>query len=381
MKNCWSVYHELNLTTHGTLSNCCIQHLDVDIDWNLVDDLDEWFRDLPVFNQIRKSLEADIEVTPCESCWIQERSNITSRREYKNKNHMLVDKNNITIKKLDLRISNKCNVQCKMCNAGNSDQILKLGKELYKNGITDLLYDSSVNIFEQSNVSKILDLVLKLPNLEMIRFAGGEPFIMHEVEKFLIKMVEHNKTNVRIEFITNCTVIKTSVVEVLKKFKNVLISCSIDGIGEQLEYQRYPTKWKIVEQNFNKIYNANFDVILTPCISMLNLTDLNSFVNWANCYPKARVIYNEVDKPTYLNFRYVPMQERQKLINSNNTLINGDANWNKFFNDLIYEYVEPSLEDCKKLKEYSTKVWDYRCNIKFLDMYPWAKNLIEISDE
>jgi MoaA/NifB/PqqE/SkfB family radical SAM enzyme len=378
MKSCWSVYHELNLTTHGTLSNCCVQNLDINIDWNSIDDLDEWFRESPIFKQVRRSLEAGYKIKPCKSCWIQEQDNITSRREYKNIRR-LSEKDNITIKKLDLRISNKCNVQCKMCNPGNSDQILKLGKELYKNGITDLLYDPGVEIFEQSNVSKILDLALKLPNLEMITFAGGEPFIMHEVEEFLLKMVEHNKTHVKVEFITNCTVIKSSVIEVLKKFKDVTISCSIDGIGKQLEYQRYPTKWKIVEQNFKKIYNANFNVVLTPCISMLNLTDLNNFVNWANTYPNAIVIYNEVDSPTYLNFRYVPMQERQNLISSNR-LVNGDANWDKFFNKLIYEYVEPPLEDCKTLKEYSTKVWDYRCDIKFLDMYPWAKNIIEKSN-
>ena len=380
MKSCWSVYHELNLTTHGTLSNCCVQNLDVDIDWNSIDDLDEWFRESPIFKQIRTSLDAGYKVKPCESCWIQEQSDVTSRREYKNR-HFYSEKNNITIKKLDLRISNKCNVQCKMCNPGNSDQILKLGKELYKNGITNLLYSPDMEFFQQTNVSKILDLALKLPNLEMITFAGGEPFIMPEVEEFLLKMVEHNKLDVRIEFITNCTVIKTSVIEVLKKFKKVSIACSIDGIGEQLEYQRYPTKWKTVERNFDKIYNANFEgVVLTPCISLLNLTDLDKFVDWANKYPNAIVIYNEVDSPTYFNFRYVPMQERQNLINSNR-LINGDANWNKFFNDLIYEYVEPTAEDCKMLKEYSTKVWDYRCNVKFLDMYPWAKEIINKADE
>jgi MoaA/NifB/PqqE/SkfB family radical SAM enzyme len=381
MKSCWSVYHELNLTTHESLSNCCIQELDINIDWNSIDDLDEWFRELPIFKQIRKSLDAGYEVKPCERCWVQEHSNVTSRREYKN-SQFLSEKDNITIKKLDLRISNKCNVQCKMCNPGNSDQILKLGKELYKNGITSLLYKPDAEIFEQSNVSKILDLVLKLPNLEMITFAGGEPFIMPEVEDFLLNMVKANRLDVRIEFITNCTVIKTDIINLLKNFKYVTISCSIDGIGDQLEYQRYPTKWKTVERNFDKVYNANFEeVVITPCISLLNLTDLTKFVNWANSYPNAVVIYNEVDSPTYLNFRYVPMEERQHLINSNNKLINGNANWNKFFNELIHEYVEPSIEDCRMLKEYSTKVWDYRCNIKFIDMYPWAKSMIEKGNE
>jgi sulfatase maturation enzyme AslB (radical SAM superfamily) len=379
MKNCWSTYHELNLTTRGTLSNCCVQDLDVVVDWDKIDDLDEWFRNFSSFNEIRALLNTGVEIKECESCWVQERSDIKSRREYKS-DFYKTEKNNITIKKLDLRISNKCNLQCKMCVPNASDQIAKLGKELHQAGITDMIYYQT-NDFTQTHTTKILDLAVNLPNLEMITFAGGEPFIMPEVEEFLLKMVNANKLDVRIEFITNCTVIKTDVINLLKNFKNVLISCSIDGIGEQLEYQRYPSKWNIIERNFKKIYDTNFDVVITPCISLLNLTDIHKFVDWANQYPNARVIYNEVDSPEYLNFRYVPMHERQNLINSNTKLVNGDANWDKFFNNLIREYVEPSNEDCNMLKEYSTKVWDYRCNVKFLDMYPWASYMIEKSDE
>jgi MoaA/NifB/PqqE/SkfB family radical SAM enzyme len=380
MKSCWSTYHELNLTTRGTLSNCCVQNLDVSIDWDSIDDLDEWFRNFAFFKQMRTLLEQGVELTECESCWVQERDNIKSRREYKN-DFYKINKDNITIKKLDLRLNNKCNLQCKMCVPGSSDQIVKLGNQLYQEGITDIIYNQSDH-FTQSHTTKILDLVIKLPNLEMITFAGGEPFIMPEVEEFLLKMVNANKLDVRIEFITNCTVIKTEVINLLKNFKHVIISCSIDGIGDQLEYQRYPSKWKTIERNFKKIYDTDFTIVLTPCISLLNLTDLHKFVDWANQYPRAIVFYNEVDSPTYLNFRYVPLSERQDLINNSNTrLLNGDYNWDKFFNRLIYEYVEPSDEDCAMLKEYSTKVWDYRCNVKFLDMYPWASYMIEKSNE
>lgn len=380
VKSCWSAYHELNLTTRGTLSNCCVQNLDITIDWDSIDDLDEWFRNFAFFKEMRTLLDQGVAVTECESCWVQERSNIKSRREYKN-DFYKTDKNNITIKKLDLRISNKCNLQCKMCVPSASDQIAKLGAQLYQNGITDIIYRTT-DPFVQTNTTKILDLVVKLPNLEKITFAGGEPFIMPEVEEFLSNMLKNNKTDIAIEFITNCTVVKTEIVELLKNFKKIIIACSIDGIGDQLEYQRYPSKWKTIERNFKKIYETNFKVIITPCISLLNLTELHKFVEWANQYPNATVVYNEVDSPTYLNFRYVPLSERQSLINSSNTtFLNGDHNWSKFFNNLIYEYVEPTVEDCKMLKEYSTKVWDYRCNVKFLDMYPWAKNMIERGSE
>jgi hypothetical protein len=187
MKNCWSTYHELNLTTRGTLSNCCVQDLDVVVDWDKIDDLDEWFRNFSSFNEIRALLNTGVEIKECESCWVQERSDIKSRREYKS-DFYKTEKNNITIKKLDLRISNKCNLQCKMCVPNASDQIAKLGKELHQAGITDMIYYQT-NDFTQTHTTKILDLAVNLPNLEMITFAGGEPFIMPEVEEFLLKMV------------------------------------------------------------------------------------------------------------------------------------------------------------------------------------------------
>ena len=153
MKECWSAWHELNLTTRGTLSNCCVQHLDVEINWNEIDDLDEWFKNFGVFQEIRKSLSAGIEVNECESCWVQEKTNIVSRRQYKHER--FTGHNEITIKKLDLRISNMCNLQCKMCVPNNSDQIMKLGIELHNKGITNLIHQHDKTYYKQTNAKKL----------------------------------------------------------------------------------------------------------------------------------------------------------------------------------------------------------------------------------
>lgn len=382
-KSCWSTYYELNLTTKGFLSSCCVQDLEIEVDWSKIDDLDEWFRTNKHLKRTRKKLDKGIRIPSCEGCWHQERNNFVSRRKLKNLNQSFSDEP--TIKFLDLRLGNKCNLQCKMCTISDTDQLVKLGEELHEKGITDILYDPTMYVKDIPK-TKVLDLALKLPNLKKIRFAGGEPFLMPEVELFLKKLVEIKKTDLNIEFITNCTAIKDKTLDLLSNFKYIQLSCSIDAVDDQLEYQRYPAKWDTIKRNFEKIYNRksdNFEVGLTPCVGMLNLTKIHKFVEWCNQYPDVTCIFNEIDTPTYQNFRYVPMEDRKELIEAskNLKLINGDANWEKFFKKMIYQYKTPTLKECQLLKHYSEKVWDYRCNVKFLDAYPWAKYMIDMANE
>src|SRR6056300_85876 len=240
MKDCWSSYYELNLTTKGFISSCCVQDLEISVDWNKVDNLEDWFVTNEILNKTRKDMNMGIEIPECQSCWIQESQGFKSRRVLKKIYHSGdVPTSTPTIRNLDLRLSNKCNLQCKMCTVTDSSQLYNLGIELKDKGITDLLYQPDI-VTHDIPTTKLLNLVLDLPNLKFIRFAGGEPFIMNEVEDFLQKLIDNNKTHIEIEFITNCTTVKQSVINKLKQFDNIAIACSIDAVGEQFEYQRYP---------------------------------------------------------------------------------------------------------------------------------------------
>ena len=70
--------------------------------------------------------------------------------------------------------------------------------ELKTNGVDNDLLNHIPNQKLEVNIKKLLDLDLELPDLETVRFAGGEPFIMPEVEEFLYKLVEQDKTNLKI---------------------------------------------------------------------------------------------------------------------------------------------------------------------------------------
>jgi organic radical activating enzyme len=382
MIHCPLIYKGLAISTTGWVGHCCIQQRDVKIsDWSEVTDLNEWYKNQLWFANVRQDLENDIQNPACKTCWKYENNNATSKRQRWNLRNDISQDNNIDLEFVDLRLSNKCNLQCKMCYGGASSQISNLALELKEKGIkTHLLKSNAKTITGTEN---ILNLILELPNLKILRFAGGEPFIMPEVEEFLYKLVERGKTDLEIEFITNCTSAKPKIIETLEKFRHVELACSIDTIGDELEYQRYPAKWKTIEKNFIRMYNSKCNVNITPCLTHLNLLSIDKFLNWSSQFEKSKVGYSEVDHPSFLNFRYVPLEVRKKLIDNlkNIDLKNKNVNWHKFVDTFVYEYKEPSQNDCNLLKHYSEKIWDYKCNIKYLDMYPHMNYMIERAND
>jgi organic radical activating enzyme len=374
-KSCTLTDNGFNIDTTGRVGHCCIQKRVIRVNWNEINDMNAWYQTNDWLNTVRNELNTGIENHACSNCWYNENSGLESKRQRVNKQY---GKTSHSIRHLDLRLSNKCNLQCKMCSGGFSDQIVNLALELKDIGVeNDLLnYIPSQNV--NIDIQKLLNLVLELPDLQTIRFAGGEPFIMPEVEEFLFKLVEKNKTDLEIEFITNCTSAKPRIIETLEKFHHVELMCSIDAIEDALEYQRYPAKWKTIEKNFIRMYNSKCTVGLTPCISMLTYHNMTDFFEWANQFPLARVSYNEVDYPSFLDFRLIPLNARKDFYNTFSNISFGDVNenWKKFQQSTMYEHRSITINERRLLKHYSNDIWDYKCNVKFLEAYPWAKELL-----
>jgi MoaA/NifB/PqqE/SkfB family radical SAM enzyme len=361
----------LYVSTRGEVGHCCIQKNRHDLKWNNDSDVNKFYKEDPRLSEIRQDLNhQNIRNLACQQCWNAENSGIISKRQRINNGEIIKEPE---LQHLDLRLSNKCNLQCRMCSASESSQIEKLAYEL-KDPI--LLNFSKTRLQDHHNLSSFLNSFLNVKTLKTIRFAGGEPFIMEEVDEFLSRLIENDMTHLEIEFITNCTSARTKVINKLEKFKRVVLGCSIDGIADEFEYQRYPAKWSSVEKNFIKFYNSNLHVNITPCVSFLTYLTLDKFFNWANQFPKSKVFYNEVDKP-FMDFRLIPIEHRQDFISrfKNIKFKNAQSNWLQFQETLMYEEKTLSKEDKQLLKHY-IGIWDYRTNKQFLESYTWAENLI-----
>jgi hypothetical protein len=170
---------------------------------------------------------------------------------------------------IDYMPSNFCNYACVMCYSGASSQRytfeLKQGRSIkYEINPVDLDF---------------FDIV---KDVKILGFTGGETIIQPEVIRLIDYVIEHDLAkDIIITILTNVSDFPDVIVEKFKKFKRVLYTISIDGVGDVIEYQRRGAKWATVSANAVKIHNtAAVDEIVNHVITSINILTAMDFVNW-----------------------------------------------------------------------------------------------------
>jgi len=246
--------------------------------------------------------------------------------------------------------------------------------------------DVSHNI-KRSLTENLLDrmfiYIMDSPHLKEIKLAGGEPMIMPEVEDFLKKLISVGRTNLRIFMLTNATVVKDQTIQLLEKFDEVELSCSIDGVGKWIEYQRAPANWKTIKRNYEKLVDTNIFVTLTPCWSHLNILSLVEYFKWLETTKVNYLAFNEVTYPSYLNWELVPMKYRKNLISQLDNIELSpyySTNYKTFFERIKND--ERQITDKERIElNNNVAIWDYKNKVKYINMYPWSKELLGENNE
>ena len=388
--NCTWAYNDLFIGTRNNVAQCCMQGAGWPApNWLEIDDLNDWYSNFMPFNDVREQHKNNIQNDVCKRCWKYENNNMPSPRTRSNLHRIRMDGKVLDIpqvKNIEMRFSNKCNLRCRMCDANSSNQIENLVKELRAKGIENNTYvDDPITYNEFKNIEKLLDLIVNCSTIEKIELAGGEPFIMPEVEWLLEELVKKNKTDLEIKFITNVTSAKPRMIELLKKFRRAHIDCSIDGVGKSIEYQRYPVKWKTIESNLKTLYDNKGETItfsFCPCIGQLNLLDFPDLIDFArDNYPDFRWGFNLISTPSYLDFRLISLSYRKELFKRTKNLDISfmsrymQKTYRNFFEKTIYEYREITEKERKELQD-AVYFWDYKSKVKARDQFPWIEEIL-----
>jgi hypothetical protein len=211
--------------------------------------------------------------TQCQPCIAQEAAGAQSMRQGYLAKH---GTNTLTpaLQYLDISVDYSCNLACVTC-----------GPELsttWRNelGIKHISVRPKIDQFLKTKLG-----TLDLTNLKEVRMWGGEPLLTTTHQQILEYILEHGQAeNIKLMYNTNGTrLIDDYTKKLIEKFKFARISFSIDAIGEQFEYLRYPAKWKEVENNLmwwkhNLPHNAMLSLTVTA--SILNVLELNSLFDW-----------------------------------------------------------------------------------------------------
>lgn len=148
--------------------------------------------------------------------------------------------------RLDLMFDISCNLACRSCGPGLStfwQQHLKENNISFHAPKPDSRVDDMIELLSKMDLS----------NLRMVVFCGGETLLGQgywRVAKAIADMVPNAKNQLEICFQTNGTQsIAERNYEIIEKINLVKLHVSLDGIGEQFEYLRWPASWQQVSEN------------------------------------------------------------------------------------------------------------------------------------
>ena len=224
--------------------------------------------------KIQKQMIAGQRPDACRTCWYKEDNGLPSFRQMANKKHAKwKDQTDFVLRHLDIRLSNKCNLMCRMCSGKFSNRIAQEEQKIY--GFTKYKNE----ILDNQHVDKQLDYIEQnIDNLDDLYFAGGEPLINQTHYDILKLLIKHGKTDVRIDYNTNFSMLKFknhNILDYWKHFDSIGVGASIDLLGEQSSYVRHGVDYSVLEENYKCIKDLqNISFTIASTLSIFNVFNL-----------------------------------------------------------------------------------------------------------
>lgn len=318
---CLAIDQAISITTEGKITPCClIKHDEFQfIDANSIEE----YKNSKWLAGIRSTMDQGLKPIECVECYNKEALGLSSMRTYLNSRLSDSDK----IEYLDLRLGNTCNSDCAMCHPRSSSKMerriidTKTSKIFPKH-----LIDSNITVTTQNKKWYNQDLFfnwfkLQAKNLKVLKFLGGEPFLVENIDIWINWLIEQELSNqIILHFNTNASILdQDKMFLYTKKFKRVMIHASADGIGDCFNYIRHGLDWSTVEKNILKYrdyslaFHNKFNITLLCVVQTYNLMYLEDLLKWNEQY-NISIVWIFPTHPEYLSLKNFENKEIIKSV-------------------------------------------------------------------
>jgi hypothetical protein len=277
----------------GRTYPCCLADY-----WHPVGDLrkntmeEVWNQDR--YRTMRQNMLADKPCKECTKCYEQEDNGFFSMRNEANRNlgHYIneVDKTHddgthpdFKIRYWDIRFSNLCNFSCRTCGPIFSSNWYNDHVKLYDR-VPDVLGRDMARVEYAGGDEDAIQRQMEphIPYLEQVYFAGGEPLIMKEHYYLLDRLLELDKTDVRLIYNTNFSEMRFKdrhVLDYWKKFETVNVGASLDASYTRGELMRRGTVWQQAIDNRRRmmVETPHVDFYISATVSAMNILHILDF--------------------------------------------------------------------------------------------------------
>lgn len=254
---------------------------------------------------LKQQMLEDKKPANCQGCHLQEKGrsdlgSISSRLYYlrevaaKTNREIYNDKQNFSLKHVDLRWNNACNQACVYC-----------GPELSSKWATELGVTVKSNTKARQEVKDYV--FAHIDNLQNVYLAGGEPMLMKENQEFLSLLKQKNpQCTVRVN--TNLSTTDTGVFDLLSGFPNVHWTVSVDTVGDEYEYIRHHGSWQDFKHNLATIKKLDHRISFNMLHFLLNYQSLFSSVEYLKNmgFHDNSFIIGPLYEPAHLNLLNLP---------------------------------------------------------------------------
>ena len=330
---CMMPWVHMHAFPDGRAYPCCLSDY-----WHPVGDLRKntmieiWNQDS--YKKLRQNMLQDKTSKECVKCYEQEENGFFTLRNDANKTYghhiaetELTNENGyhpeFKIRYWDVRFSNLCNFSCRSCGPIFSSNWYNDHVKLYDRKPDVLGREMARVEYTAGDEDAMLEQMLPhIPYLEQVYFAGGEPLIMKEHYFMLEKLIEHNKTDVRILYNTNFSELKFKdkhVFDYWKQFKNISVGASLDASYKRGELMRKGTDWSQVENNrrlmMEQVPHVDFYISATvSAMNILHVLDLHKeWVNLGFIKPKDFSV-NICQSPDWYRIDILPYDFKQNVV-------------------------------------------------------------------
>lgn len=240
-------------------------------------DIEEYWNSNEIVNLRTEFLEGKMP-DGCRLCWENESKGFESLRQSVNKGRLQTYKSRLWQTKLKQKpaqvkytAGTQCNLACRMCLPTFSTKVKKVWE----------IVDRTAN----TEVDDLLDnadyILANRQSVDYVDITGGEPFFHKNVKELLHELIRTgDNKHITLHIVTNATRIDQHTVNLLKQFKNVVLSISMDGVGRVQEYIRPGCSWETLENNINLLKQNNFSLQVVSTISVLNIIHLEDLETW-----------------------------------------------------------------------------------------------------
>lgn len=248
----------------GAYSPCCLQDRDTFREYKTIKE----YLNSEKLKTLKHNLANGIQDALCSKCWQLENNGLKSMRQSVLRDRADVD--TLSISQVKLHTGRMCNLACMMCFPSLSSTWSSLWKD--ENYAEPFYKKQGHEKYDEQAEQYIFD---NLDNIKFIETLGGEPLFNKRFHAFLDRIIDMQKSkNITLYIITNGTLLKDELIGKFERFKKVVLSVSIDGIGSVNDYIRWGSSFETIDSNLlrNKKY---VDIAVLPTVMSLNLHRLN----------------------------------------------------------------------------------------------------------